>query len=428
MADWSRLRSELRNVESSRTFTWGELEALVGSLPRSAYVHSAFWKGSRSAWAGFTTAEVRVGQSVRFVRRAPDETRLAPSRPAVAQTRQRDRESHADLILVGCVKTKLQRAAPAKDLYTSSLFLKERMYAENAGVPWFVLSAQHGLVAPIEVLEPYDLQLSKASSAYRREWGVRVVKQLEAAVGALPNKVIEIHAGSAYADAVRPGLISAGAVVAEPLRGLALGERLAWYSAQPGEAPATSPSAPNVEELARELADEGKAVSPAEFLNTNGSHTRGPGLYSWWVDPEGASNLTFGIGQPIAPGLVYAGLAGATRSRSGRKSSNTLWGRIRGMHLGGRHEFSTFRLSLGSILAAAWGEQGIDEQKLTDWMREHLRLVTVPVDDADSLDALETDVLTALDPPLNLNKMPKTAVRARLTELRRQHGRRSKAR
>jgi hypothetical protein len=63
-----------------------------------------------------------------------------------------------------------------------------------------------------------------------------------------------------------------------------------------------------------------------------------------------------GLGRAIAPGLIYAGLAGATRSRSGRKSTNTLWDRIRGMHLGGRHEFSTFRLGLGAILANARNE------------------------------------------------------------------------
>ena len=35
------------------------------------------------------------------------------------------------------------------------------------------------------------------------------------------------------------------------------------------------------------------------------------------------------------------------------------------MHLGGRHEFSTFRLSLGSVLAEALGEDEINEEALT---------------------------------------------------------------
>ncbi len=61
-------------------------------------------------------------------------------------------------------------------------------------------------------------------------------------------------------------------------------------------------------------------------------------------------------------------------------------------------------------------------------MHKHLRLTTVPVEDADSLDALETLVLTRLDPPLNLNKMSKSAIRSRLSGLRRQYGRRSRGR
>jgi hypothetical protein len=130
----------------------------------------------------------------------------------------------------------------------------------------------------------------------------------------------------------------------------------------------------------------------------------------------------------VEPGLIYAGLAGATRSRSGRKSTNTLWGRIRGMHLSGRHEFSTFRLSLGSILANAHGETEIYEDRLTAWMHEHLRLIAVPVEDADALNGLETAVLADLNPPLNLDKMPRSPAREKLTELRRQHSRKPRPR
>ncbi len=39
----------------------------------------------------------------------------------------------------------------------------EIAYAEQAGVRWFILSAQHGPVSPDEVLEPYELRLSKTS-------------------------------------------------------------------------------------------------------------------------------------------------------------------------------------------------------------------------------------------------------------------------
>lgn len=105
--------------------------------------------------------------------------------------------------------------------------------------------------------------------------------------------------------------------------------------------------APDVSDLVDLLNNATHALSPSAILATGGDGLRSPGLYSWWVDAEGAVDLSRGLGANVAPGLIYAGLAGATRSRSGRKSKNTLWGRIKSMHLGGRHEFSTFRLSLG---------------------------------------------------------------------------------
>ena len=49
---------------------------------------------------------------------------------------------------MACVKSKGTRPAAAKDLYISPLFRNERAYAERAGVPWFILPGEHGLVAP----------------------------------------------------------------------------------------------------------------------------------------------------------------------------------------------------------------------------------------------------------------------------------------
>jgi hypothetical protein len=89
------------------------------------------------------------------------------------------------------------------------------------------------------------------------------------------------------------------------------------------------------------------------------------------------------------------------------------------MHLGSNHKLSTFRRSLGSILANAAGQANIDEDRLTCWMYRHLRVITVAVADADTLDEVETAVLNALNPSLNLAKMPRTATRSAFTEIRR---------
>jgi hypothetical protein len=418
MADWTPLRALLAAVTDSVTVQWGDLDALVDGLPRSAYDHKAFWNGARSGWPGFSTTDVRVGESVTFVR-AGTPTPARGSLPGPAG--RTDVPSASDAILVGCVKRKQPIAAPAKDLYVSSLFQKERAYAESAGVPWFILSAQHGLVAPDDVLEPYDLRLSTTSREYRREWGQRVVETLHDALGSIDGRTVEVHAGSAYADAIRERLRSRGAEVVEPLAGLALGPRLAWYRSHL-IAPTPAGPRPDVDELIVSLLRLDEAISPATFLATGASLFRSPGLYSWWVDPNGAVDLSTGLGEPVDAGLIYAGLAGATRS-GGRKSKNTLWGRIKTMHLGGRHEFSTFRLSLGSVLAESRGDQEIDEPGLTAWMHEHLRLIAVPVADADTLGDVETQVLLQLDPPLNLDKVVRNPLRNQLSALRKKYGR-----
>ena len=317
----------------------------------------------------------------------------------------------------------------AKDLYTSAYFSKMRWYAENSGAPWFILSAEHGLVHPDEWLEPYEMYLGRTSSAYRIAWGERVAERLEEVFGSLDGMVFDVHAGNAYVDALKGAFLPRHAKVQNQLVGLRLGERLAWYSQRQEAMPqaetrieerdcsveAVDPL--RVSEVVARLRDGDSACAPAELVAIGRSALRSPGIYSWWVDAQGAADLTAGLGLPVAPGLIYAGLAGATRS-GGAPSKNTLWERIVVMHLGGNHEFSTLRVSLGAILAGAYGLPGIDEAELTRWMYAHLSVVTVVVADADSLGLLETSVLAELDPPLNLSKVARTAIRRQLTMLR----------
>jgi hypothetical protein len=56
--------------------------------------------------------------------------------------------------LVSCVSSKAVRALPARDLYISALFIKARAYVESLRCPWFILSAEHGLVHPDAVIAP----------------------------------------------------------------------------------------------------------------------------------------------------------------------------------------------------------------------------------------------------------------------------------
>ncbi|MBY6364208.1 hypothetical protein HQ609_13960 [Rhodococcus corynebacterioides] len=317
----------------------------------------------------------------------------------------------ADVVLVGCVKSKRPEGALAKDLYTSDYFAKMRAYAESTERPWFILSAEHGLVSPNEWLEPYNCYLPDMSREYRRSWGQKVATQLEAAVGPLTGVVVDIHAGSAYVESTEAALRPLGAVVVDQLRGLSFGRRLSWYLQQ-------SRGEPDGDlDIVSRLRDGSLAVSLDDLVASGGDGLRSPGMYSWWIDEAGAADLTRGLGHQVDAGLIYAGLAGATRT-GGSTSANTLWGRIATMHLGKRHEFSTLRRSLGAVLAQAYGLSVIDEVGLTQWMHVHLRVVAIPVAHADTLDSLETEILSELDPPLNLAKVAKTPLRRQLSALR----------
>jgi hypothetical protein len=338
-----------------------------------------------------------------------------------------EKATAADVVLVTCVKSKRSRPAAAKDLYTSALFRKERAYAERVGVPWFILSAEHGLVAPDEWLSPYDRYLINTPATYRSAWGGWVVARLELLAGPIKGKVVEIHAGALYVEAVRPALESLGARIIDPLCGLKMGPRLAWYGGsnelradelEDIDEPPTA-ELDDIESCVRALLDTSAGLSPQEFTTKGRMAFDRPGLYSWCVDQEGADDLGRGLGLAVEKGLIYAGLAGATRWPSGKRSNNTLWLRVMTMHLGGNHDFSTFRLTLGSILAYRNGMQRIDEEALTRWMHQHLRIVSIPFDDRDTLGRLERDVLVELDPPLNLQGMHATPLRHRLKELRR---------
>jgi hypothetical protein len=274
------------------------------------------------------------------------------------------------------------------------------------------------VAGPIRPLPP------ETPKPFRAAWGAWVAERLELLIGPLEGLEIEIHASAAYSQACTPYLAAKGAVVARPLAGLRQGEQLAFYGRT-----TTSEHTPPEETGARDvpvavecvaaLLDEHHAVTPAFFLAQDSASLRVPGLYSWWVDEAGAADLSRAAHVTIEPGLVYAGLAGATRWPSGKRSPSTLWSRIAGNHLGGNHESSTLRRSLLALLAGPDGGDHPDEGSLTAWMQAHLRVIAVPHEDRDSLAALEAVVLTALDPPLNLRAMPSTPLRRSLKEPRR---------
>jgi len=139
-----------------------------------------------------------------------------------------------DAIILGCVKTKRASPAKAKDLYVSPMFAKRRRYAESSGVPWFIFSAEHGIIDPELVIAPYDVAMSRLPVERVQAKGRQAVDQLEALVGPLRGKTFEIHAGASYVRAITGPLTRRGATLSNPLGRLRFGPQLHWYDERAG--------------------------------------------------------------------------------------------------------------------------------------------------------------------------------------------------
>lgn len=136
--------------------------------------------------------------------------------------------------LVSCVSRKREHACAARDLYVSDLFRKARRFVEATGCAWFILSAEHGLVAPDQVIAPYERTLNTMRVGDRRAWSERVAAQLAEAVPGLTRVVF--LAGERYREFLAQHLVSRGVEVSVPMEGLRIGEQLSWlgrHSSQP---------------------------------------------------------------------------------------------------------------------------------------------------------------------------------------------------
>ena len=245
MGKYDRWNAFFAGMESDEVvLTLEELEEALGSpLPPSARRYPTWWSSAQhhAKWAhhGFV-ASPRLGEGVVSFRRRPSSSpRSRPaSRAALTTVLSGER-----LILLGCVAQKRNRPALAKDLYVSPLWEKRRAYAEASGQPWAILSAEHGLVQPDQVIAPYDRSMKPASALYRFAWSRSAADRVIELCRRLGIDAVELHAGSAY---VEHGLISAleeaELLVSWPLRGMRIGEQLSWYDSVLGQESASNPA------------------------------------------------------------------------------------------------------------------------------------------------------------------------------------------
>ncbi len=152
------------------------------------------------------------------------------------------------LCVVGCGKSKLSHAAPARELYTGPLFRDALGYATQPGrfAEVRIISAKHGLLRLDQVVEPYDLKLGSADAdADGNGWvGAHTQREIEIyrlwrrCHGLPPLESITVLAGAPYALIVQAAVDRAiwksfpRPEVLTPLAGLGTGMRRSWFKAQ----------------------------------------------------------------------------------------------------------------------------------------------------------------------------------------------------
>jgi hypothetical protein len=148
------------------------------------------------------------------------------------------------IALIGCSKTKkvVDRLewVPARELYTGDLFRKRVAYVESKGLPWYILSAKSGVLHPDTAVMSYDATMGDKTEYEIAEWHSSVVTMLLDKLyynhnePPLKTVTLEIHAGAKYVQPLEQMLKLLGIKVVLPVKGLGIGEQLAYYGKAKG--------------------------------------------------------------------------------------------------------------------------------------------------------------------------------------------------
>lgn len=246
--------------------------------------------------------------------------------------------------LISCVKSKLNCASPASELYTSALFRKARTYVNNLCDQWFILSAEYGLLAPDKVILPYERTLNAMNRNERQEWAKKVFTQLSRVLKS--GDKVTMLAGIRYREFLKPMLDAAGISVNVPLLGKSIGHQLHWLGRQMFT-PNVVHDVERFYSLLQELRDGLGGLRVMRDCH-GGMEWPPRGVY-YFFEPDEHRLLC-----PDDMRVVRVGTHGVSSG-----SNSTLWTRLR-THRGvsggsGNHRSSIFRLHVGAAIVARSG-------------------------------------------------------------------------
>ena len=177
------------------------------------------------------------------------------------------------IAIIGCSKQKRKDAGkiPARERYEASdLFKKRRDYVEQQGLEYYILSAEYGLISPNDMIEDYDKTITGLKKEETYELFLADLEQ-DILSADIHDRVIELHAGSAYREALQA--VGAFADIVTPFnKKLGIGEQKKWYKARIVAAPlAEEQVVEEATEPKKELVSASKTSENDAFMRAMGS-------------------------------------------------------------------------------------------------------------------------------------------------------------
>jgi hypothetical protein len=159
-----------------------------------------------------------------------DMDRLKSTRSAGLQHLSRAPRARPQTIaLISCGDSKVEGYAPARELYTGSIFKAVRRHVEGRRLPYFIMSGKHGLLEPTQRLRAYEGPLP-SSLAKRTVWAKRLIRQLQERLGPLRGLHFELHGGHRYREPLVDLLEQQGAWVSTPVKGFNVFALQSYYA------------------------------------------------------------------------------------------------------------------------------------------------------------------------------------------------------
>ena len=136
----------------------------------------------------------------------------------------------AKIVILSCTKSKLDKPAPAQELYGASpMFRKTLEYGKSLQPDkMYILSAKHHLVPLNKELAPYDKTLKEMPKDEKEKWAEETIKQMKSKGLNLDKDNFVFLTGSEYMKPLKPYIKN----IEAPMEGKRLGERLGWLNSQ----------------------------------------------------------------------------------------------------------------------------------------------------------------------------------------------------